>query len=263
MGARAIPDARRKLTHYRDLLIELVVRDMKLRYKRSVLGIVWSLLNPLAQLLVFLFVFRYVLPLNVPNYPLFLFTGILAWTWFQQSLQYAAGAIVDNAPLIRQPGFPPGILPVATVVAQMINYVLALPVLAAFVLWIQGPLTSAVVAIPLVMAVQFLVTLSLAYLVATSHVRFRDTQYLLGVALMLGFYLTPVFYRSEAMPSNYATIYRLNPLVHVIEAYRTIVLDGRIPQLLPLGTVAAAALVVLGVSYALFRHASHHFIEEL
>jgi lipopolysaccharide transport system permease protein len=253
----------RTLAYYRDLLVELVLRDIKLRYKRSVLGVAWSLLNPLAQLLVLQFVFQHVLPLSIPNYTLFLFVGVLAWNWFQQSLQFASGVIVESPSLIRQPGFPAAILPVATVTAQLLNFALALSVLIGFLLWKEIPLTRAVAAIPLVAVVQFLVTLSLAYLLAGTHVRFRDTQYLAGIALMLGFYVTPVFYQTSSVPDRFQTLYRLNPLVHVIDGYRDILLDGRLPPVLPLLCLGAIALAGLLASHALFVRASHSFVEEL
>ncbi|MCL4401975.1 MAG: ABC transporter permease, partial [Acidobacteria bacterium] len=193
----------RKWIHFRDLLREMVVRDMKLRYKRSALGISWSLLNPLMQLLVFGFVFRLLLPLNIPDYALFLFTGILVWNWLHSSLYSATGAIVDNAALIRQPGFPAAVLPIVSVAANLVNFLLALPVLIVAHLAAGHPLTGAVLALPLLIAVQFTFTLSLAYLLATLHVPYRDTQYMLGVLLMLGFYLAPVFYDSAAIPERY------------------------------------------------------------
>ena len=114
-----------RVVYVRDLLHVLVARDMKLRYKRSILGVAWSLLNPLAQALVFSFVFVSVLPLNIPDYPLFLLAGLLAWNWFNSSLMLATGAIVDNRELIRRPGFPAAILPVVTVASDLIHFLIA------------------------------------------------------------------------------------------------------------------------------------------
>ena len=131
LGAR-LPG--RRLIYMRDLLRELVGRDMKLRYKRSVLGIAWTLLNPLTQLLVFLFVFNLLLPLNIPHYSSFLFAGILVWNWFQGSLNQSTGAIVDNRELLRRPGFSAAILPIVTVTSHLIHFLLALPVLLLFLM---------------------------------------------------------------------------------------------------------------------------------
>src|SRR3954453_9433538 len=107
-----------RISHIWDLVHVLIVRDMRLRYKRSVLGVAWSLLNPLLQLLVFYFVFRFVLPVATENFALFLFVGLLAWNWFNSSLQMGCGAITDHATLVRQPGFMPGVLPLVTVLSN-------------------------------------------------------------------------------------------------------------------------------------------------
>lgn len=253
----------RRLVYLRDLVGGLVARDMKLRYKRSFLGLAWSLLNPLAQLMVFVFVFSTVLPVNIPDYPPFVFVGILAYNWFQTSLFTATGAITDNPDLIRRPGFPIAILPVVTVTTHLVHFLLALPVLLAFLVFAGRPLAVSMWALPLVMALQFVLTLSLAYLVATFHVRFRDTQYLLGVVLLLLFYLSPVFYDTARVPDRYQTAYRLNPMVTLIEAYRAIFMRGQWPDAASLLLLGAISLVLLFLGHRIFTRASHAFAEEL
>jgi ABC-type polysaccharide/polyol phosphate export permease len=252
-----------RFPYIRDLLRELVARDLKLRYKRSVLGIAWSLLNPLAQLLIFTFLFRKVLPLNIPNYPLFVFTGVLAWSWFQTSVFLAAGAITDNRELIRRPGFPAAILPVVTVTSNLIHFLLALPILLLFIWLSNVQLTNASLLLPLVIAIQFLLTLSLSFLVATFHVTFRDTQHLLSVLLLLLFYLTPVFYDASVVPERFQWFYRLNPLAYLLEAYRAILIYGEMPTAISLVGLSMLALGVLWAGYSVFRRASFRFVEEL
>jgi len=137
-----------------DLARELVVRDIKLRYKRSVLGIGWSLLNPLLQFLVFYAVFRWIIPVNVPDFAIFLLIGILAWNWFQSSLISGCVAITDNASLIRQPGFPAAILPAIAVATNLMNFFLALPVLAVALLITGHPVTAALTVFPIVIAIR-------------------------------------------------------------------------------------------------------------
>jgi lipopolysaccharide transport system permease protein len=251
------------MVYLRDLLRELVGRDMKLRYRRSVLGVAWTLLNPLAQLLVLNFVFSRILPLNIPNYPSFLFVGLLAWSWFQASLLNGTGAIVDNRDLIKRPGFPKAVLPVVTVSSNFIHFLLALPVLFFFLILARIPLTVSLLALPLVFVVQFLLTLSLVYLVATMHVTFRDTQYLLGVLLLLGFYLSPVFYDSSSIPPQYQTLYHLNPLAVLIDAYRQILMDGQFPEWGGLMIMGLVSIGLLWAGYGIFHRSSQNFAEEL
>ncbi|MBV9087583.1 MAG: ABC transporter permease [Acidobacteriaceae bacterium] len=253
----------RRLTHAFDLLRELVSRDLKLRYKRSVLGIGWSLFNPLLQLVVLVFVFQYLLMVSMPDFTSFLFSGIVVWGWFTASLYAATGAIVDNPTLIRQPGFPTALLPVVTVMSNMVNFAFAM-VAVLISLWVtQHPLNGSLIALPLVILVQFLFTLSLSYFLAMLHVPFRDTQYLLGILLMLGFYIVPIFYDSAAIPAQYQRIYHLNPLVGILEAYRTILLHGQVPELKPLITALGLSCVLLVVGCTWFVRVSYSFIEEL
>ena len=253
----------RRAVHARDLLRELVARDMKLRYKRSVLGIVWSLLNPLLQLLILYFVFGVLLSLKIPHYASFLFTGVLVWNWFSSSLLFATGAIVDNRELIKRPGFPIAILPTVTVTSHLIHFLIAIPALLICVVLDVGQVTTALVALPLVIALQFILTLSLAYLVATFHVAFRDTQYLLSVLLQLLFFLTPIFYALSFIPEKYRPLLTLNPMVHLLNAYRVILINGEWPDSLSLVVLALGSILLLVVGYRVFVRASYHFVEEL
>lgn len=254
---------RSSLSHLWDVALELVLRDLRLRYKRSVLGIAWSLVTPLAQLLVLHFVFTEVLPLGIANFSSFLFVGILVWSWLSGSLDQATGSIVDNRELVRQPGFPIAILPMVTVTTNLIHFFMSLPVLALF-LWLGGAVPSPAVALlPALIALQFLLTLSIAYFVAALHVTFRDTKHLLGVLLTLGFYLTPVFYEVQQAPEPYQALYALNPMVHVIEAYRDVLLHGVWPSPTGLIAVALASSILLLLGYALLTRTSYRFVDEL
>lgn len=246
-----------------DLLFTLVLRDMKLRYKQSMLGILWTLLNPLTQLVVFSFIFRHVLPVEVPNYITFLFSGVLAWNWFQASLYQATSAIVDNRELIKQPGFPAAILPTVTVTSHLVHFLLALPVLLFFVVLGGIQLTSAILALPLVIAVQFILTLGLAYPLASFHVTFRDTQYLLGVLLSLLFFLTPIFYDALSVPAQYQLLYRLNPMVPVMDAYRAILIGGRPPDQQTMMVLAFVSIVIFSAGYIIFMKVKYRFVDEL
>lgn len=247
-----------------DLLLTLVSRDMKLRYRRSMLGILWTLLNPLAMLLTLYFIFHTVIPLNIPRFTSFLFSGLLAWTWFAASLQQATGAIVDNIALIKRPGFPATMLPVVAVTSHLVHFLLALPVLWLFLMLDGCQITSAMLALPLVMALQFLWTLSLAYFTAALYVNFRDTQYLLGVLLQLLFYLTPILYETSTVPSPYQLLYLCNPMAYLLDAYRDILLRGELPA--HLGTLLMVGLVGLGLlllTYRYFMRLSYRFVEEV
>lgn len=252
-----------RLQHAVDLIVELVGRDLKMRYKRSVLGVGWSLLNPFLQLLIFTFVFDNILPLGIPHYASFVFTGLIAWTWFSASLLGAPAAIAGNPELVRRPGFPVGALPVLNVLSNGVPFLLALPVLFVFILVDKGAPGGALAALPLVILVQFVLTLGLSCLIASSHVRFRDTAHLVGLVIMLGFYMTPVFYSAAAIPERYRFIYDLNPVAVLLAAYRSILLENRWPEPAPLLLVLAASAALLAGGYAVFLRTRARFAEDL
>jgi lipopolysaccharide transport system permease protein len=253
----------RRLIHLRDLLRELVVRDMKVRYKRSVLGFAWTLITPLMQLLVFYFIFQVVLSFNIPRFSTFAFCGLLAWNWFQSSVSQAAGAMTHNRELIRKPGFPATILPVVNVVTNLIHFILALPILLFFLVISGSTLEPTILGLPILILVQFILTLSLAYLVATLNVIFRDIEHIIGVVLYLLYFLTPIFYDARIIPEQYRPFYRINPMVHLVEAYRDLLLSGVQPNWFVLLWLGLAAVILLYLSHNILTRTKYRFAEEL
>ncbi len=255
--------AKRTLEYAWDLVCELVVRDFKTKYKRSLLGVAWALLVPLSMLFVFQFVFKVVMNVETPRFNSFVFTGLLVYSWFSTSLVQSASAITGNANLIVRPGFPVGALPIVMVTINLINFLIALPVLLLFLVLDDIALNDTIVFLPVLLLPQFLLTLSLAYLVATMNVLFRDTTHLLGMVLSLLMFLSPIFYEARRVPEEYLLFYNLNPLVHLLEAYRLLLLGGTIPDLGPLSVLVGLSMGLLALTYKLFSRMSHRFIEEL
>ncbi len=263
LSSSAVTLRQRRLVYYHDLLRELVIRDIKLLYKRSVLGLAWTMINPILQLIVFSFVFQSVLNVGIDQYASFAFTGLLIWTWSQSALFQATGLITGNRPLIRQPRFPSAILPIVTVTTGWIHFVLALPVLMVFLLMDGVKLQPIVLLLPIIMALQFVLTVSFAYPLAALNVVFRDTQHTLGVLLQLLMYLSPIFYQADMVPELFQPLYSLNPMVPLIAAYRAILLEGKSPSWISLGVLSLVTAVVLPIGHAIFRHQGRRFVEEL
>ncbi|MBC8123391.1 MAG: glycosyltransferase [Gemmatimonadaceae bacterium] len=263
-GSLGRPTTRRRLIHLVNLLSELVSRDIKVQYQRSALGVLWSLVSPLMQLLIFVFLFNQVLSVKTGYfYPSFTFSGMLAWAWFQMSLSQATGAVTSNRELVRQPGFPAPILPVVTVTTNLIYFLIALPILAVLLVAGGSNLGFSLLALPVVLVVQFMLTLGFAYLLSSINVVFRDTQHIVGVCLQLLFYLTPVFYDPATIPERYRFFLAVNPMAHLIEAYRAIFLRASVPDIPTLGALVGIAAVLLGVGHQVFVRVSDRFIEEL
>jgi homopolymeric O-antigen transport system permease protein len=247
----------------RDLLREMIARDIKLRYQRSVLGIAWTLLNPIAELLVLLFIFNRVLRVNIPNYSAFLFTGLLVYGWFQSSLNFATTSVVGNRELVRRPGVSAMLLPIVTVASNLVHFLLSLPILFVLLIVSGIHIGPAIATLPLLIAIQFAFILGLAYPVAAIHVWFRDTQHVLRVALQLLFYLTPIFYDTDTVPSGFQGLYQINPLAHMVDAYRAVLLRNELPGSSSLVFLIAWSSIVLATGIVCFRRASYRFADEL
>jgi lipopolysaccharide transport system permease protein len=246
-----------------DLLWTLVWRDLVLRYRRSVLGIAWSQIGPLALLGVLAFVFSKIVPLGIPHYALFVIVGLLAWTWFSAGLTAAIDSVVTARDLVRLPGFPAALLPAIAVTTHLMHFLLAVPVLLLIVGIVLHGLSVTVIALPLVIASQFLVTLAPAYLLAAANVRYRDVSHIVGVALLPLFYASPVFYDADRVPDRYRWIYDNNPIAILLDAYRNCVLFGRWPHWTSLGTVTVLAAAAVVASRRIYNRAAPDFAELL
>ncbi|WP_347302923.1 ABC transporter permease [Croceibacterium sp. TMG7-5b_MA50] len=246
-----------------DVIVVLVTRDYKGRYKNTVIGLGWSLISPLMYLAVFYTVFRIAFAISVPFYATYVFIGVLAWMWVQSALNDSVGSITSRPNLIMQPGFPVAALPIAAIATNLITFAAATPVLILIALIEGAGLHVSILLMPLIAAVQFLLMLGFAYIVAALNVVFRDTQYILPVVLQLGYYISPIFYDPASIPAEYRSLLQLNPLYHIIAGYRAVVIDGVAPQFLPLAIVAAASIVLLVIAHRYFMRASANFLEEI
>jgi len=250
--------------HFRDVILVLVGRDYKGRYKNTALGFAWSVISPLLFLLTFYFIFKLVIDLGIPRYATFVFSGVIAWTWFSTSLSQAVLSIPAHPNLVGQPGFPVAALPIVAVTSNLINFMISLPLLLV-ILAIEGsaPTPALLIGLPLLVATQFVLTLSVAYVVAAINVTFRDTQFILPIILQLGYYVTPIFYDVSRVPRDYRPIFDLNPMVAIITAYRNLLMHGILPDWTMLAGVFAASILLLVLGYRYFQRASHRFLEEL
>ena len=266
-----------ELWAYRELIANLVVRDLKVRYKNSALGIAWSWLNPLLMMIVLTVVFTVMAGRNSqPAYHVFVLIGILAWNFFSASVVGATGSIVNNAHLIKKVYFPRAVLPASVVISNMINFVIGLPVF--FVLaWLSGvPLSGQVWLIawlPVVLLVQAIFTVGVGLILSTVNVFYRDTQIIMEVIMLAWFFLTPIVYPIETVPETAALfgvaldlrrlLFILNQMASIISSYRDVLYWGRTigPDFF-LRTVVTA-LVVLVIGYAVFDRYARRFAEEV
>ncbi len=235
------------LHRHRGLIVVLVERELKARYRGTVLGYVWSLLNPLLLLTVYSVVFTFVIPARVPSrvpYPLFLFTGLLPWLFASGALLDAAVVLLDNGPLLKKVMCPPEVFPAVTVVSHLVHHLLALPVLlvAMAAAAAAGLMTFPVTALllPLALVPWLLAVSGLALLVGALAVHFRDLKDLLHNVLSLVFFLTPIIYTPELVPEGpLRRLVLANPVTPLVQVYREVVLVGTVPPIATWGWAAA------------------------
>lgn len=243
------------------LIWELVLRALRLRYRRSALGVLWAQVTPLVQVLVLTLIFTRVVPLGIEDYPVVALLGLLPWLSFQSALVTGTESVVAGKDLLRQPGFPRLALPVAAVSSALAHHLLAFPVaLVAVVVATERLPVTALAVVPL-LAVQLLLCLGPALALSSVHVRFRDTVSIVGVVLVPLFYATPVFY--EASRLDEVPALRWNPLVPIVEGYRDALLGGTWPDPAPLLLVAAVATVGVALGLRAFSARAGTFLEEL
>ena len=259
----------RALVRYRPLIQSLVARELKARYRGSVLGFFWSFINPLLLLLIYSFVFSFVLPARVEGiqpYALFLFCGILPWTWFSSSILESANVLIAGGNLIKKVLFPAEVLPIVTVLANLVHFLFGLPILVFFLVYYQHtPDLAGLFWFPVVLLVQLVLTLGIALVVSALTVHFRDIKDILSNLVTFWFFATPIIYPMSAMPSPLArSLLNLNPFTHLAISYQEILFYpgpfGHWRWLLALG---AASVGLFLVGYFLFDRLRDSFAEEV
>ena len=252
-----------RVVHTRDLVVNLVSREFHARYKDSALGMIWTIANPLVQLTIYYFIFKRVLDLGIQRYPSFVFIGVIGWTWFTSAINAAVRVLKSNRDIVEQPGFPASILPLVSVSTSMIDFLVALPIVAVIVALEGHSLDYSLLVLPVVMVVQFAFTLGLALLLAGINAAFRDTQHLVVLGLQLYFFVTPVFYDPALIPAEFRPFFDLNPMLHILEGYRAALMHGTMPAWAPLGYVAALSVGGVAVGLRVYEWARYRYLEEL
>jgi ABC-type polysaccharide/polyol phosphate export permease len=257
----------RQLLRHRALIQSLVARELKARYRGSVLGVVWSFLNPLLLLLIYTFVFSVVLPAGrggqVEHFPLFMFCGILPWTWFSSSLLESANVFIASGGLLRKVLFPAEVLPIVTVLAGLVHFCLGLPILLAFILYYRVPMTIDLAWLPLIIADQLLLTVGLALIVSALTVHFRDLRDLLANLLTLTFFATPIIYPLSQAPEWARALLSLNPFTHLAVAYQEVLfVPGHYAGWVRILWLGAVSAVIFVVGYFVFDRLRDTLVEE-
>lgn len=254
--------AYRSRRHLVDLVIHLARRQLESAHRFTLLGWLWPLARQLAQLAVLVFLFSSVLDLGIEDFALFVFTGLLIFSWFQNALTAASAVLQQQRHLVFSSRFPTIALPLVAVAVPLVDVLIALPVLLVM-LAVEGRLEATVLLLPPLLVVEFVLTAGVALLVAPLAVYFRDVPNVVSVGLLLLFYLTPVFYGLKNVPERFHWLLEANPLTPLVTAVRAVMLEGRLPDAGDVVTIVAVAAVAAGLGLWVFRRLELDIVDEL
>lgn len=249
---------------YREMIFSLVRRDLKGRYKGSALGFLWTFINPLLQLVVYTFVFSTVMKNGIEDYYLFLFVALVPWLFFSTSLTGGASSILAQKEMVKKIYFPREILPIAYTTSQFVNMLLSFIVIFIILLFSgKGIKLEALLYLPIIMLVEYILSLSVAMLSSAITVYFKDFEYILGILAMAWQFLSPVMYSVEMVPEEVLPIFNMNPMTPILVAYRDILYYGKVPDLSTLIQAISLGILLLIAGWLVFGRLKRHFVEEM
>lgn len=255
-----IIDLIRDCRRYRELIWALALRELKIRYKRSVLGFLWALLNPALLMIVLSVVFSKILVSNIPHYGIFILSALLPWTFFSQCLSYAVDSVVANGDLIKKVSVSKSVFPLAAVVSNMINLLLSIIPLAIIVLLVGLPFFPTWAFLPVPLLALMIFAAGGTFFFATANVYYRDVAHIVQILLQVWFYVTPIIYPLTIFPASARWMFQLNPLIYPLNDVRLAVYYGQMPRLQSVLASFACGLVALFIGYAIFKKNEDNFV---
>lgn len=254
----------KELFSYREMIFSLVKKDLRGRYKGSMLGFLWTFINPLLQLMVYTVVFSMIMRNGIEKFYIFLFVALVPWIFFSSSITVGAMSIVNQQDMVKKIYFPRQVLPIAYVTSSFVNMLFCFIVIfAALLISGIGFNLTALLCLPIVMIVEYILALGIALLTAALTVYFRDLEHILGIVTMAWLYLTPIMYPVDMVPEEFLPIFYMNPMTPITIAYRDILYYKQVPHLNTLIHACILGIVILIIGNLVFSRLQRSFVEEL
>ena len=253
----------KKIYDYRELLKNNVKKEIRGRYKKSLLGVVWTFLNPLLQLAVHAFIFPLILRTTQPYYVIFVCVGLIPWTFFTATIAQSTWAVIGNANIVKKVYFPREILPISVVTSNMVTFLISTIIIIVFCLVYGLGITKYIIFYPIILIIQYIFQLGISMILSAVTVYFRDLEHFVQIALMLLFYATPIVYAGDTIPEAFSFIIKFNPMAHIITAYRDIFYNQTRPDFMSLGIVLGVSILLTVIGYFIFKKLQKGFAEEL
>ena len=251
------------LYDYRELIKTSVKKDIGGKYKHSFLGVLWSFVNPLLQIIVYAIVFPLIMRNNIEYYVVFMVCGLIPWNYFSTVINRASFTMIENGNIIKKVYFPREILPLSVVTSETVTFLISSIIIIAFTIGYGLGITINILFYPILLLIQFVLLLGISLFVSSITVYFRDLQHFIGVLLQLFFYATPIVYSIDAIPENFTWIFKFNPMTYIIEGYRDIFYYQTIPEMGTLLIVLLIGIVLCITGYMVFNKLQKKFAEEL
>lgn len=253
----------KELFSYRELLCSIVIREIKVRYKQSILGLLWAVLQPLSLMIVFTIIFSKFAKISSEGlpYPVFCYTALLPWTFFSTSLSFAVPSLVNNSSLINKIYFPREVFPISSVLTAFIDFAIASLIFVMMLIFYKVQITLGIFFIIIILLIQIILTLGIAFFLSSLNVYYRDIRYAIPLIIQIWMYISPVIYPVGLVPDRYRIIYMLNPMAGIIDGYRRIILHGLAPEWNYLSLSAGIAVSLLIISYKYFKRVEMSFAD--
>lgn len=249
---------------YREFLKTSVLKEFRGKYKKSFLGVLWSFLNPLFQLLIYALVFPFLLRgAGIDNYIIFLIVALMPWNFFNTTVIQSAASIVANGGIIKKVYFPRIILPVSTTISNLINFLISGLIVIIFLFVTGVGISKSILLLPFIIIIQFVLQLGFSFILSAITVFIRDVEYLIGLITMLLFYMCPIVYPASMIPQNILPLFYINPMFHIIKYYRDILYYHQIPNILNMLILFLISVAFALFGYFIFMKCEKRFAEEL
>ncbi|MFV0250418.1 MAG: ABC transporter permease [Bacilli bacterium] len=253
----------RDLYNYRELLKTNVKKEIRGKYKGSFLGVLWSFVNPLLMVLVYAIVFPIILKNSEPNYIVFLITAVIPWNWFTTVVTQGSGTFLYNSNIIKKVYFPREIMPISIVTSGLVNFLISCIIILLFLIGSGIGLSWYILLLPIIVIVQYILCLAIVLVLSSVNVYIRDLEYIVNFLVMMLFYATPILYNSASITGKLAVVLKLNPMAHIINAYRSIFFFQTLPNLHVLAIIGLGSLILLFFAFKIFKKLEKGFAEEL
>ena len=253
----------RQLYSSRELLWNWTHREFRVRYSQAILGVLWTVLQPIALMLIFTVVFSSILRVDTGSipYPAFVYIGLLSWNFFAGAVSAASSSVGDHMSIVSKVAFPREVLPFSIILVSLFDFLIAASIFVVLLAYYQILIGTAALFVPVIVLAEMALMTGISLLAASVYVRYRDLRFIVPIVLQMWFFINPIFYAVQNVPQQFQTLYYFNPMAVFIEAFRSVIFRNQLPDPVSFGIASGVSLLVLLIGYAAFKQAESKFAD--